>query len=173
VWENWFIVTLVTLSAGVSSSGVSRGIHHKCKHPLNPTRLYVSGWVESILSVLLWKVITWLDDICVLDCDGISDCMINIFWALAYPSVVVCSAVWVLFCDDHQLVDVSRCEEHPWSIGRWWFRCLVDLTWASTLCLLPGLWPMYYLFCTAFPGYFRPRILSCLASWCALGFPFA
>ncbi|QCD99716.1 hypothetical protein DEO72_LG7g1001 [Vigna unguiculata] len=26
-----------------SSSGVSRGIHHKCKHPLNPTRLYVSG----------------------------------------------------------------------------------------------------------------------------------
>ncbi|QCD82933.1 hypothetical protein DEO72_LG2g3275 [Vigna unguiculata] len=24
-------------------SGVSRGIHHKCEHPLNPTRLYVSG----------------------------------------------------------------------------------------------------------------------------------
>jgi len=35
-----------------------------------------------------------------------------------------------LFCDDHQLVDVSRCEEHPWSTGRWWFRCLVDWTWA-------------------------------------------
>ncbi|QCD96116.1 hypothetical protein DEO72_LG6g818 [Vigna unguiculata] len=32
------IVTLVTLS-----SGVSRDIHHKCKHPLNLTRLYVSG----------------------------------------------------------------------------------------------------------------------------------
>ncbi|QCD95130.1 hypothetical protein DEO72_LG5g3223 [Vigna unguiculata] len=27
----------------IASSGVSRGIHHKCKHPLNPTRLYVSG----------------------------------------------------------------------------------------------------------------------------------
>ncbi|QCE06839.1 hypothetical protein DEO72_LG9g1853 [Vigna unguiculata] len=22
---------------------ITRGIHHKCKHPLNPTRLYVSG----------------------------------------------------------------------------------------------------------------------------------
>jgi len=28
------------------------------------------------------------------------------------------------FCDDHQLVDVSRCENYPWS-SRWWrFRCL-------------------------------------------------
>ncbi|QCD90156.1 hypothetical protein DEO72_LG4g1110 [Vigna unguiculata] len=27
----------------ITSSGVSRGIHHKCKHPLNPTKLYVSG----------------------------------------------------------------------------------------------------------------------------------
>jgi len=41
------IVTLVTLSSEVSNSGVSRIIHHKCKHPLNPTILYVSGWVES------------------------------------------------------------------------------------------------------------------------------
>ncbi|QCD83702.1 hypothetical protein DEO72_LG2g4049 [Vigna unguiculata] len=26
---------------------ITRGIHHKCKHPLNPTRLYVAGRVES------------------------------------------------------------------------------------------------------------------------------
>ena len=31
VRANWSIVTLVTHSSGVSSSGVSRGIHHKCK----------------------------------------------------------------------------------------------------------------------------------------------
>ena len=55
----WNIVTLVTLS-----SGVSRGIHHNCKHSLNSTRLYVSGWVELSLSVLIWKVITCLDDVC-------------------------------------------------------------------------------------------------------------
>jgi len=47
VRENGFIVTLVTHSSGVSNSRVSRGIHYKCKQPLNPTRLYVSGWVES------------------------------------------------------------------------------------------------------------------------------
>jgi len=95
VWGNWFIVTLVTHSSGVSGSGVSRGIHHKCKHPLNPTRLYVSGWVESGLSVLFWKVITCLGDVCIIDCESISDCMIKPLLALAYPSViVVCSAVW-------------------------------------------------------------------------------
>jgi len=38
---------MVTLSSGVSNSVVSREIHHKCKHPLNPTKLYVSEWVES------------------------------------------------------------------------------------------------------------------------------
>jgi len=28
------------------------------------------------------------------------------------------------FCDNDQFIDVSRCEEHPWSTGRWWFRCV-------------------------------------------------
>jgi len=45
----------MTHSSGVSSSGVSRCIHHKCEHSLNLTRLYVSGWVESCLSVLSEK----------------------------------------------------------------------------------------------------------------------
>ena len=98
VWGNWFIatfVTLVTHSLGVNSSGVSRGIHHKCEHPLNPTRLYVAGWVESSLSVLIWRVVTWLDDMCIIDCGSISVCMTKPLLALAYPFVfVVCPAVW-------------------------------------------------------------------------------
>ena len=98
VRENWFIVTLVT-----HSSGVSRGIHHKCKHPLNPTKLYVSdessrvksSRVESSLSVLFSKVITCLGGVCIIDCESISDCMIKPFSALAYPSIIVaCSTVW-------------------------------------------------------------------------------
>ncbi|QCD78314.1 hypothetical protein DEO72_LG1g1946 [Vigna unguiculata] len=36
----------------ITSSGMGRGIHHKCGHRLNPTKLYVSGWVESSRSVL-------------------------------------------------------------------------------------------------------------------------
>jgi len=123
VWGNWFIATLVTLVT--HSSGVSRGIHHKCEHPLNPTKLYVSGWVEWSLGVLIWGVVTWLDDVCIIPCGSIYVCMIKPLLALAYPSVIVCVLLCgTLFCDDHQLVDVSRCEEHSWSIGRWWFRCL-------------------------------------------------
>ena len=147
VWGNWFIVTL---SSGVSSSGVSRGIHHKYKHLLNPTRLYVSGWIESSLSVLLWKVITWLDDICVLDCGDVSDCMINIFWALAYPSVVVCSAVWVSLLRWSSTCWCEQMRGTPVVNREVMVCCLVDWTWASTLCLLLGLWPMYYLFVLCF-----------------------
>jgi len=33
------------------------------------------------------------------------------------------------FCDDHQFIDVNRCEEHPWSTRRWWFRCVAHLDW--------------------------------------------
>ena len=94
MWGNWFIATLITLvthSLGVSSPRVSRGIHHKCKHPLNPTGLYVSGWVELSLSVLIWGVITWLDDVWIIDCGSIFVCMIKPLLALAYPSVIV---VW-------------------------------------------------------------------------------
>ncbi|QCE13559.1 hypothetical protein DEO72_LG11g553 [Vigna unguiculata] len=48
----WWCPICIT-SSWVSSSGSSRGIHHKCKHPLNPTKLYVSGRVESSRSVLI------------------------------------------------------------------------------------------------------------------------
>ncbi|QCD78795.1 hypothetical protein DEO72_LG1g2431 [Vigna unguiculata] len=59
--------------SGVSSSGVNRGIHHKCKHPLNPTSLPFA-------------------------------CLI-----------VLC--VVLLFCDDHQIIDVSRSERFSRSTG--------------------------------------------------------
>jgi len=29
------------------------------------------------------------------------------------------------FCNDHQFIDVNRCENYSWSTGKWWFRCLV------------------------------------------------
>jgi len=28
------------------------------------------------------------------------------------------------FCDDHQSIDVSRCENSPWSSGWWRLCCL-------------------------------------------------
>jgi len=42
---------------------------------------------------------------------------------------VVCSVVWFSFCDDHQLVDVSRCEKHTWSSGWWRFRYVAYPGW--------------------------------------------
>ena len=142
VRENWFIVTLVTPSSGVSSSGVSRGIHHKCKHPLNPTRLYVSGW--SSLSVLFWKVITCLSEVCIIDCESISDCMIKPLLALAYPSIfVVYPAVWYsllrwsssCWCEQMRGTPVVNREVMVPLLSLWVDFCL----WALHL----GLRPMY------------------------------
>jgi len=58
----------------------------------------------------LWKRIRLLDEIIL--CSSLP---------YFYCCVFCCDT---LFCDDHQLVDVSRCEEHSWSTGRWWFHCL-------------------------------------------------
>jgi len=43
---------------------------------------------ESSLSILIWKGITCLDDVCILDCESIFDCIDEIFLALAYPFLV-------------------------------------------------------------------------------------
>jgi len=97
----------------------------------------------------------------------------NIFLALAYPSVLLCVLLCgSLFCDDRQLVDVSRWEENTWSTGRWWFRCLVDWTWVSLFMSFARAMAhvLFDLYCVS--GYFRPRTLFGKASWCALGFPF-
>jgi len=51
----------------------------------------------------------------------------NLF-TLAYPFFLfICSMCGFSFCDNHQFIDVSRCENSPWSSGWWRFRCLVRL----------------------------------------------
>jgi len=99
--------------------------------------------------------------------------MIKRLLALAYPSILLCVLLCgSLFCDVHQLVDVSKCEEHPWLTRRWWFRCLVDWTWAFLFMSFARAmtYVLFDMYCVS--GYFRPRTSSCLASWWALGFPF-
>jgi len=136
----WFIVTLITHSSGVSSSGVSRGIHHKCKYPLNPTRLYISGWVESSLSVLFWKVIICLGDVCIIDYESIFDCMVKPLLALAYSFVVV---VWysllrwssTCWCEQMRGTPMVNREVMVPLLSLWIDFCL----WALHL----GLRPMY------------------------------
>jgi len=116
----------------VSSSGVSRGIHHKYEHPLNPTRLYVSGWVESWC--IDWKVITCLVVVCILDGESIFDCMMKMLLALAYP---VCSMVVLyvalLSCDDHQFNWWEQMGEVPTVSKEMAIPLLSYLGW--TLCL--------------------------------------
>jgi len=51
--------------------------------------------------------------------------MDKIFCALAYPTCLLCVLLCgTLLCDDHQLIGVSRCEEHLWAARRWWFCCI-------------------------------------------------
>ena len=113
MWGNWFIVTLAT-----HSSGVSRGIHHKCKHLLNPTRLYVFAWVESSLSVLIWKVTTCLGDVCVLNCESISVCIDEIFTAITYliclsDCLVCCSSTFVMIINLLMWADARSTRGQP------------------------------------------------------------
>jgi len=133
VWENWFIVTLVTHSSGVSNSGVSKGIHHKCKHPLNPTKLYVSGWVESSRVLVYWfeghNMLGWSVYIGLWKYIWLHD---EIFLALAYHLLVWLPCMLFFYlCDDHQFIDGSRCERYSWSTGERWYRCIVYLGWTS------------------------------------------
>ena len=159
VRENWFIVTLITHSLGVSSSGVSRGIYHKCKHPLNPTRLYVSWWVESSRVVVYrLKVITCLVVVWILNGENIFDCMMRMLLALAYPvCCMVVLYVAILSCDDHQFNWWEQMGEVPVVSKEMAIPLLSHLGWI--LYFFPswislGLWPMYcftpcypFLFC--------------------------
>jgi len=65
-----------------------------------------------------------------LDCEIAYD---RLFSTLAYPFVCLLCVLYVRFFsffDDHQLIDVSRCENYPWSSGWWRFCYWVDWTWA-------------------------------------------
>ena len=64
------------------------------------------------------------------------------FILLLLLCVLLCGT---LSCDDHQLVGVSRCEEHPRATRRWWFHCIIcmGLFLVSLLDFSLGLRPMY------------------------------
>jgi len=66
-------------------------------------------------------------------------------FTLAYLlCLLVCLCVAFSFCDDHQFIDVSKCENSSWSSGWWRFRYVaylgLDRHVPSTLL---ELWPMY------------------------------
>jgi len=70
----------------------------------------------------LWKSV-WLNDNTIF------------FSARAYPLLVWLLCMWFFyFCDDHQFIDVSRCERYSRSIEKGWFCCIVYLGW--TLCFI-------------------------------------
>ena len=145
VRENWFIITLVTHSSGVSNSGVSRGIHHKRRHPLNLTKLYVSGWVESSRSVLLGKsyILVWCSAVNMY----ISDFWWNDFVSLAYPLFVWLSCVW--YFSFAMIINLLMWAEARGSRGQGkrWLRCIAHLGWSWCFILLGflGLRPMYFV----------------------------
>jgi len=43
--------------------------------------------------------------------------------SLPFACLIV-SCVVLLFCDDHQIIDVSRSERFSRSTGEWWLRCV-------------------------------------------------
>jgi len=115
-----------------------------------------------------------LDDVCILDCESIHDCMIKPLLALAYPLLVwFLFMLFFYFCDDHQFIEIdgSRCERYSWSTRERWFRGIVYLGWTScdNWAFLLGQWSMY---CMAFELYFENFVVIplCfnLVSWCAL-----
>ena len=62
------------------------------------------------------KVITCLGVVCIVDCESISDCMMKSFGS-SLPFACLC--VVLLFCDDHQIIDVNRSERFSRSTGEW------------------------------------------------------
>ena len=77
----------------------------------------------------------------------------KIFLALAYPFVCcMFCGVDLSLCDDHQFIDVSRCEKYSWSTGRWWLCCIAVWAGFRFWAFLLGLWAMY---CLAIGLYFR------------------
>jgi len=117
-----------------------------------------------------------LDDVCIFDYESISDCMIKLLLALAYPSVCLLCVLYMRFfsfCNDHQPVDVSKCENYPWSLGWWRFRCLVDWTWALLfMSFSRAMAHVFLLISAAFLVTIDLVPCLVLASWCVSGFPF-
>jgi len=65
------------------------------------------------------QVITLLVDICILDYEVVCNCMIIVFHSsLPFACFIVMCVAFPL-CNDHQFIDVSRCEKFLWSTGEW------------------------------------------------------
>jgi len=61
----------------------------------------------------------------------------KLFYTLAHPfACLVILYVVLFFCEDHQFIDVSRCERYSRSIGKGWFRCVAHLGWILLLWVL-------------------------------------
>ena len=80
----------------------------------------------SWVLVCCLRVITWLVEVCIFDYENVCNHMIKCFSYSSLPFLLVVCSVCVVFsfCDDHQFLDGSRCENSSWS-SRWWrLRCL-------------------------------------------------
>jgi len=143
VRENWFIVTLVTHSSGwaeVSTTSASiRWIRPSYMYPDESSRVVVYC-LESR---------TFLFDICIMDCEYV---YIWLYWwndfgsSLPFVCLIVLCVV-LLFCDDHQFIDVSINKRFSRSTGERWLRCVAHLGWSWCFILLGflGLQPMYFV----------------------------
>ena len=133
-------------------------------------RLIIRIWMSRVLCLVYWlKVITWLDDVCILDCESVYNCMINPFRSSLPFLLVYVMCVVFSFCNDHQFIDVSRCENSPWSSGWWRFRCITIWARFRSSEFLLELWPMYRLvigLCFEILSIYYYTLL--LTSWCAL-----
>jgi len=62
-----------------------------------------------------------LCDVRMMDCEYVSNFIDDVVLCTSLPYFCYCVFLLcgTLICDDHQLVGVSRDEEHPWTTGRW------------------------------------------------------
>jgi len=69
---------------------------------------------------MVWKVVTCLCDVCIMDCEYVSDFFDEMVFGSSLPfACLIVLCVVLLFCDDHQIIDVSRNERFSRSIGEW------------------------------------------------------
>ena len=88
--------------------------------------------MSRVESLVYWfESHSMLSVLCMVGCESVLDYLMKLFCTLAYPTfIVVCSALWYPLLRWSSTIGVSRCEEHPWATGRWWFRCIVRVEWS-------------------------------------------
>jgi len=59
-----------------------------------------------------------LCDVCIMDCDYVSNFFDEMVFGSSLPfACLIVLYVVLLFCDDHQIIDVNRSERFSWSTG--------------------------------------------------------